>query len=160
MHVHNIAAWMWTCALVWEPCPTDSLLFVALRTHINQARVVSLSQVVQHRGFVEAGEVGHVLHFAEAWGVHSLHLLPGQSNPPLAVCQLHLHLIAALLPNAGRLQVEGEREVNKRHYRRRRKSEFPFPETLNLVEINKTPQWTSRLHFNIVSIQISHSGAK
>lgn len=160
MHVHNIAAWMWTCALAWEPCPTDSLLFVALRTHINQARVVSLSQVVQHRGFVEAGEVGHVLHFAEAWGVHSLHLLPGQSNPPLAVCQLHLHLIAALLPNAGRLQVEGEREVNKRHYRRRRKSEFPFPETLNLVEINKTPQWTSRLHFNIVSIQISHSGAK
>lgn len=80
-----------------------------METHIDQARVVSLSEVVQHRGFVEAGQVGHVLHFTEARGVHPLHLLPGQSDPPLAVCQLHLHLIAALLPNAGRLQAEEEK---------------------------------------------------
>lgn len=74
-----------------------------LCTHIDQARVVSLSQVVQHRGFVQAGEVGHVFYFAEARGVHSLHLLPGQSHLPLAVRQLHLHLITALLPDTGRL---------------------------------------------------------
>lgn len=74
-------------------------------THIDQARVVSLSQVVQHRRFIEAGEVGHVLHFAEARRVHTLHLLPGQGHPPLAVCQLHLHLITALLSDAGRLDL-------------------------------------------------------
>lgn len=60
---------------------------------------------MQHRRFVEAGEVGHVLHFAEARRVHTLHLLPGQGHPPLAVCQLHLHLIAALLSDAGRLEL-------------------------------------------------------
>ena len=88
--------------------------FTVWCTHIDQAGVVSLPQVVQHGGFVEAGQVGHVLHFAEARGVHALHLLPGQSQLPLAVCQLDLHLIAALLPNTGRLGVEEERRFNKR----------------------------------------------
>lgn len=83
--------------------------FIILSTHIDQARVVSFSQVVQHWGFIEAGEVSHVLHFTEARGVHPLHLLPGQSDPPLAVRQLNLHLITTLLPNTGRLGVEGER---------------------------------------------------
>lgn len=86
---------------------------IVLSTHVDQARVVSLSQVVQHRGFVEAGEVGHVLHFAEARGVHALHLLSGQSQLPLAVSQLHLHLIAALLPNTCRLGMEAERDLTK-----------------------------------------------
>lgn len=87
--------------------------FYQLYAHIDQAGVVSLSQVVQHRGFVEAGEVGHVLHFAEARGIHPLHLLPGQRHPPLAVCQLNLHLITALFPNTGRLEVEVERGLTK-----------------------------------------------
>lgn len=92
---------------------STSHIFIVSSTHINQAGVVSLSQVVQHRGFVEAGEVGHVLHFTKARGVHPLHLLSGQGDPPLAVCQLDLHLIAALLPNAGRLDVEEERGLAK-----------------------------------------------
>lgn len=86
---------------------------MVLHTHIDQARVVSFSQVVQHRGFVEAGEVGHVLHFTEARGIHPLHLLPGQGDSPLAVCQLHFNLIASLLPNAGRLEAEGGRSFTK-----------------------------------------------
>lgn len=85
----------------------QTVLFSIPKPHIDQAGVVSLSQVVQHRGFVQAGEVSHVLHFTEAWGVHPLHLLPGQSDAPLAVCQLNLHLIATLLPDTGRLRAEG-----------------------------------------------------
>lgn len=86
----------------WANC---SLSIV--KPHIDQAGVVSLSQVMQHRGLVQAGEVSHVFHFTEAWGVHPLHLLPGQCDAPLAVCQLDLHLIAALLPDTGRLGAEG-----------------------------------------------------
>lgn len=78
------------------------------KTYIDEAREVSLPQVVQHRGLVEAGQVRHVLHFAEARRVHPLHLLSGQCDPTLAVRQLHIHLIAALLPDAGRLWVEGK----------------------------------------------------
>lgn len=91
--------------IVWSP-------------HIDQAGVVSFSQVVQHRRFIEAGEVSHVLHFTEARGVHPLNLLPGQSDPPLAVCQLNLHFIATLLPNTGRLGVEGERRLAEREEER------------------------------------------
>lgn len=82
---------------------SSSHAFPVLWTHVDQTRVVSFSQVVQHRGFVEAGEVGHVLHFTEARRVHPLHLLPGQGQLPLAVCELNLHLVAPLLPNTGRL---------------------------------------------------------
>lgn len=77
-HVHRV----FISYMLWTRSPA----FIVSSTHIDQARVVSLSQVVQHRGFVETGEVGHVLHFAEARGVHPLHLLPGQSHLPLAVC--------------------------------------------------------------------------
>lgn len=110
-----------TCALVREQRPAHHLVVmyvgrIVWSAHIDQAGVVSFSQVVQHRGFIEAGEVSHVLHFTEARGVHPLHLLPGQSDPPLAVCQLNLHFIATLLPNTGRLggRVEGERRLAKR----------------------------------------------
>lgn len=97
-----------TCALVREQRPAHHLLVMYIErivwsSHIDQAGVVSFSQVVQHRGFIEAGEVSHVLHFTEARGVHPLNLLPGQSDPPLAVCQLNLHFITTLLPNTGRL---------------------------------------------------------
>lgn len=91
---------------------SSSRVFIVLCTHIDQTRVVSLSQVVQHRGFVEAGEIGHVLHFTEARRVHPLHLLPGQSQLPLAVCKLDLYLIAPLLPNTGRLGVR-EKSVTR-----------------------------------------------
>lgn len=82
-------------------CPRT---WMFLCTHIDQAGVVSFSEVVQHGGFVQAGEVGHVLHLTEAWRVHPLHLLPGQSQLPLAVCELHLHLVASLFTDAGRLR--------------------------------------------------------
>lgn len=124
---------------------------IVLSTHVDQARVVSLSQVVQHRGFVEAGEVGHVLHFAEARGVHALHLLPGQSQLPLAVGQLHLHLIAALLPNTGRLGMEAERYLTKEAIRRIiHKCEFPEGVIVNLITfvIDSDPRIDSDvLHF-------------
>lgn len=85
-------------------CPTESSVWtLRLHTHIDQARKVSLSQVVQHRGFIEAGEVSHILHFTKARRVHPLHLLPGQGDVLLAVCQLDLYLITPLLPNTGRL---------------------------------------------------------
>lgn len=104
-HVHNIQDF--TCPATASSCSCMCVYSVSCRwcTHIDQARVVSLSQVVQHRRFIEAGEVGHVLHFAEARRIHTLDLLPGQGHPPLAVCQLHLHLIAALLSDAGRLDL-------------------------------------------------------
>lgn len=99
------------CCVCVSPLSCIKCVFCA---HIYQTGVVSLSQVVQHRGFVEAGEVGHVLHFTEAWRVHPLHLLPRQSQLSLAVCELHLHLIAALFSDTGRLSGErGRSQTNK-----------------------------------------------
>lgn len=59
--------------------------------HVDQAGEISLPQVLQHGGFVEEGEGGHVLHLAEFRRVHLLdvvlvhrHLLP--------IGELHQHL--------------------------------------------------------------------
>lgn len=60
-------------------------------SHIDQAGEVSLSQVLEDRGFVEEGEGGHVLHLAELWRVHLLDVV-FVHRQLLAIGELHQHL--------------------------------------------------------------------
>lgn len=88
-------------------------------THVDQPRVVSFSEVVQHGGFIQARQVGHVLHFTEARRIHPLHLFPGQGQLPLALGELHLHLIAAFLPDTGRLEHRARSWFKKKQTKQR-----------------------------------------
>ena len=71
-------------------------------THINKSRVVSLLDVVQDGGLVEAGEVGHVLLLVELWGVHLLDVVFGDQDPLGGLRDLDLDLVAAVLLDGGR----------------------------------------------------------
>lgn len=73
-------------------------------TYINKAGVVPLAEIVQHGGFVQAGELGHVLHLAELRRVHLLDVILVQRHLLPVVSQLHQHLIAVLFFDAGRLK--------------------------------------------------------
>lgn len=44
-------------------------------THIDESRVVSLLEVVQHRGLIQAGELRHVFHLVELGWVHLLNVI-------------------------------------------------------------------------------------
>ena len=48
---------------------------VSTQTHIDESRVVSLLEVVQHRGLVQAGELRHVLHLTELGWIHLLNII-------------------------------------------------------------------------------------
>lgn len=48
---------------------------VSAQTHVDESRVVSLLEVVQHRGLVQAGELCHVLHLVKFRGVHLLNVI-------------------------------------------------------------------------------------
>lgn len=45
------------------------------QTHIDESGVVSLLEVVQDRGLIQAGELRHVLHLAEFGWVHLLNVI-------------------------------------------------------------------------------------
>lgn len=45
------------------------------QTHIDESRVVSLLEVVQHRRLVQAGELRHVLHLIELGWIHLLNVI-------------------------------------------------------------------------------------
>ena len=54
---------------------------LAIATYINESRVVSLLDVVEDGGLVEAGEVGHVLLLVVLGRVHLLHvILPAEQT--------------------------------------------------------------------------------
>ena len=44
-------------------------------TYINKTRVVSVLDVVEDGGLVEAGQVGHILNLVELGRVHLLHVV-------------------------------------------------------------------------------------
>lgn len=44
-------------------------------THVDESGVVSVLQVVQHRGLVQAGQLRHVLHLVEFGWVHLLNVI-------------------------------------------------------------------------------------
>lgn len=44
-------------------------------TYIDQARVISVFDVVQHRGLIEACQLGHILDFVELWRIHLLYVI-------------------------------------------------------------------------------------
>ena len=75
-----------------------------LYTYINKAREVPLADVVQHGGFVQAGELSHVLHLAELGRVHLLDVILVDCHLLAIVSQHHQHLVAVLLLDTGRLK--------------------------------------------------------
>lgn len=44
-------------------------------TYIDQARVISVFDVVQHRCLIEARQLGHILDFVELWRIHLLYVI-------------------------------------------------------------------------------------
>lgn len=43
-----------------------------LGTYVDQARVVTLSEVVQNTSFIEVGQTSHILDLLEFWRIHLL----------------------------------------------------------------------------------------
>lgn len=78
-----------------------SSLCIPCITHVDQSRVVSVLDVVQHRGFIQARQLGHVLHLVELGRIHLLDVVPQDHHPLARLRQLHFHLIAALALDAG-----------------------------------------------------------
>lgn len=74
------------------------------RVGINEPRVVALSQIVQNRGLVEAGELSHIFCLAELGWVHALDLVPGQPQAPPTLRQLHFCLLLPFIPQGCRLE--------------------------------------------------------
>jgi len=45
------------------------------RVCVNETRIVSVLQVMEHRCFIEAGQLGHILHFVEFGRIHLLEVI-------------------------------------------------------------------------------------
>lgn len=56
----------------WHRCINTG---IHTQTHIDESGVVSILEVVQHRGLVQAGELRHVLHLVELGWVHLLNVI-------------------------------------------------------------------------------------
>lgn len=82
---------------------------VSTQTYIDEPRVVSLLEVVQHRGLVQAGELRHVLHLTELGWVHLLDVILVHGDLLTGVGQLDHALVAALLLHAAGLEAQALR---------------------------------------------------
>ena len=76
-------------------------------TYVDEAREVSLLDVVQDRGLVKAGEVGHVLLLVVLRRVHLLHVVLADQHPLPSLHDLHLHIVSLGLLHAGRHEALG-----------------------------------------------------
>lgn len=56
---------------------------------------------MQHRGLIETGQLGHVLHLVELGRIHLLDVVPQDHHPLAGLRQLHFHLVAILALDAG-----------------------------------------------------------
>ena len=70
-------------------------------SYIDQAGVVSLFDVVEDRGLVEAGEVGHVFLLVKLGRVHLLDVVFGDELALSGVDDLDFDLVAAVLLDGG-----------------------------------------------------------
>jgi hypothetical protein len=72
--------------------------FKNIHTYIDQARVVSAGEVVEHRSLVEKREFSHVLDFVKLGRVHLLDIVP-VGLMQLSAIQFHGDFIAFLAPD-------------------------------------------------------------
>ena len=90
--------------------PPKSRYFFVFLAEINSSRsayvdesgVVSLLDVVEDGGLVEAGQVGHVLDLVELGRVHLLDVVLGDEDALAGLGDVHLDLLAAVLLDGGR----------------------------------------------------------
>ena len=65
-------------------------------TYINESGVVTVLEVMQDGGFVEAGELCHVLDLVKFRWVHLLDIVLSDEHPFTGLSDFHLDLVAAL----------------------------------------------------------------
>ena len=70
-------------------------------TYVDEAREVSLLDVVKDRSLVEAGQVSHVLLFVVLGRVHLLHVVLADQHPLASLLELHLHIVPLASLHAG-----------------------------------------------------------
>lgn len=70
-------------------------------TYIDQARVISVFDVVQHRCLIEARQLGHILDFVELWRIHLLYVIAQDHHTLARFGQFHFHFVAMFALNTG-----------------------------------------------------------
>lgn len=73
-------------------------------THVDEAGVVAVLQVVQYRRLVEAGELRHVLHLVELGRIHLLDIVLVHRDLLAGVGELHDALLSLLLLDGARFE--------------------------------------------------------
>ncbi len=76
-------------------------------TYVDESRVVTLFDVVQHGRLVQARQVGHVLLLVELGRVHLLNVVLGHEDALRRLGDLDLDLVAAVLLDGGRDEAHG-----------------------------------------------------
>lgn len=72
-----------------------------VKTHVNQAGIISVFEVVQNTGLVKTGKFSHVLDLVEFRRIHLLDIILGHGGSFAGLLNLDLDLIAPLALNAG-----------------------------------------------------------